>query len=240
MRAHLQPDSVRFSDGALAPGPPDLPQLVRRGLRARLVSQSFVTGQKFVDLDFLPDTPARLTGAGRETEIPALPERFGNLIDQVATLPLRETVQELRDTLHALQQTLVRTQNTLDFAAKALQDVSADARQTQRVASTAMRQVQDSATATLASVARLSETSRETVLAAQPELQRTLAGAREAAQAAKLAMGRVAEMTAAAAPLRSDLDAAVRDLSQAARGLRDWSELLEEKPNAMIFGSGRQ
>jgi paraquat-inducible protein B len=53
-------------------------------------------------------------------------------------------------------------------------------------------------------------------------------------------MDRVAEMTAPGASLRGDLDAAIRDLSQAARGLRDWSELLEEKPNAIIFGNRRQ
>jgi paraquat-inducible protein B len=46
-------------------------------------------------------------------------------------------------------------------------------------------------------------------------------------------------MTAPGAPLRGDLEAAVRDLSQAARGLRDWAELLEEQPNAVIFGNRR-
>jgi paraquat-inducible protein B len=78
------------------------------------------------------------------------------------------------------------------------------------------------------------------VLSAQPDLQRTLAGTREAAEAARVAMNRLAEMTAPNAALRSDLDAAMRDLSQAARGLRDWSELLEEKPNAIVFGSKRE
>jgi len=42
------------------------------------------------------------------------------------------------------------------------------------------------------------------------------------------------------APLRGDLDAALRDLSQAARSLRSLSEQLEERPNAIIFGNPRQ
>ena len=29
-------------------------------------------------------------------------------------------------------------------------------------------------------------------------------------------------------------------LSQAARGLRDWIELLEQQPNAVIFGTKRE
>ena len=93
---------------------------------------------------------------------------------------------------------------------------------------------------TLAAISQLSESARQTVLAAQPDLQRTLAGTRDAAESARLAMNRVAEMTAPDASLRADLDAALRDLSQAARGIRDWSELLEEKPNAIIFGNKRQ
>ena len=100
--------------------------------------------------------------------------------------------------------------------------------------------VQLNSAATLASITQLSETARSTVLGAQPDLQRTLAGTREAAESARLAMNRVAEMTAPNAALRTDLDATLRDLSQAARGLRDWSELLEEKPNAIIFGNKRQ
>jgi paraquat-inducible protein B len=49
----------------------------------------------------------------------------------------------------------------------------------------------------------------------------------------------VAELTSPGTPVRGDLEAAARDLSQAARGLRDWSELLERQPNAVIFGAER-
>ena len=100
--------------------------------------------------------------------------------------------------------------------------------------------MQVNSAATLASITQLSDATKQTVIAAQPDLQRTLAGTREAAESAKVAMNRVAEMTAPDAALRADLDAALRDLSQAARGLRDWSELLEEKPNAVIFGNKRE
>jgi paraquat-inducible protein B len=35
------------------------------------------------------------------------------------------------------------------------------------------------------------------------------------------------------------MESAVADLGQAARGLRDWSELLDEQPNAILFGRKR-
>ncbi|MES2226233.1 MAG: MlaD family protein [Pseudomonadota bacterium] len=246
VRIRLQPSALRFN-GAKDDTSFDLPALVQRGLRARLVAQSFVTGQKSIELDFVPDTPATLLGDSSRPEIPALPERFGALIDQVADLPLRETVQEVRDTVKELRDTLVSVQHTLDGSRKVLTDVSgqiaqagAASRDTLKAASDAIRQVQVNSAATLDSVSKLTDAARQTVLAAQPDLQRTLAGTREAAESARLAMTRVAELTAPDASLRGDLDAAMRDLSQAARGLRDWSELLEEKPNAVIFGNKRE
>jgi paraquat-inducible protein B len=220
---------------------------VQRGLRARLVAQSFVTGQKSIELDFVPNTPSTLLGDSSRPEIPALAERFGALFDQVAELPLRDTVQDIRDTVKELRGTLTSVQQTLDGAQEVLTSVSgelakagAESRLTLKAATAAIGQVQANSAATLASITQLSEAARGTVLAAQPDLQRTLAGTREAAESARLAMNRVAEMTSPTASLRGDLDASLRDLAQAARSLRDWSELLEEKPNAVIFGNKRE
>ena len=245
VRVKLQADALRFSGSKDTPI--DIAALVQRGLRARLVAQSFVTGQKSIELDFVPNTPSTLIGNSSRPEIPALAERFGALIDQVAELPLRETVQDIRDTVKELRGTLTSVQHALDSAqtvlgatSKELAQTGSESRITLKVATEAIRQVQISSAATLGSITQLSEATRGTVLGAQPELQRTLAGTREAAESARLAMVRVAEMTAPNATLRSDLDAALRDLSQAARGLRDWSELLEEKPNAIIFGNKRE
>ena len=245
VRVRLQADAFRFNGSKGTPL--DLPALVQRGLRARLVAQSFVTGQKSIELDFVPNTPSTLIGNTDKPEIPALAERFGALIDQVAELPLRETVQDIRDTVKELRGTLTSVQHALDGAQTLLATTStefaeagAGSRVTLKAATEAIRLVQANSAATLASITQLSEATRTTVLAAQPDLQRTLAGTREAAESAQLAMNRVAEMTAPSASLRGDLDAAVRDLSQAARGLRDWSELLEEKPNAIIFGNKRE
>ena len=246
VRVRLQPKAMRFID-ANPDKSTDVPTLVQRGLRARLVAQSFVTGQKSIELDFVPNTPSTLLGDGSKPEIPALADRFGALIDQVAELPLRDTVEDIRSTVKELRGTLASVQTTLDGTQKVLESASgqiaqagATSRDTLKAATDAIRQVQLNAATTLGSITQLSDAARSTVVSAQPELQRTLAGTREAAESARLAMSRVAEMTAPNASLRGDLDAAVRDLSQAARGLRDWSELLEEKPNAIIFGNKRE
>ena len=245
VRVRLQPNAMQFNGSSTTPI--DLSTLVQRGLRARLVAQSFVTGQKSIELDFVPNTSSTLVGTAGKPEIPALAERFGALIDQVAELPLRETVQEMRDTVKELRTTLVGAQRALDdtkvmfaSAATELKQTGAQSRVTLKAASDAIRLAQTNSAATLASITQLSEVTSGAVVAAQPELQRTLTSAREAAESARLSMVRLTEMTAPGASLRGDLDSAMRDLSQAARGMRDWIELLEQQPNAVIFGTKRE
>lgn len=248
VRIRLNPNSVRFGDVNGSTTPPTLDVLVQRGLRARLVAQSFVTGQKLVDLDFVEQAePAPPTRSTRYPEIPAVRDRFEALFDQVAQLPLRETVMDLRTTLQTLNETLVETRATvtsareaLDGVAKQVNGLAGEGQLTLRAATAAMNELRTTATASLNGVNRLLETSRQTVEAAQPELQASLQSARAAAEAAQVAMQRVNELADPGAPVRADLDAAVRDLSQAARSLREFSELVEEQPNAVIFGRRRQ
>ena len=165
----------------------------------------------------------------------------------MADLPLRDTVQDLRETIKQLRETLTAVRTTLDSTgqvlAAAAQEVGktgTESRVTLQAATEAIRQIEARSTATLSSIEKLAGTAQGTVASVQPELQRTLVGSREAAESARLALSRIAEMTAPGASLRGDLDTSVRDLSQAARSLRDWSELLEEKPNAIIFGTKRE
>ena len=182
----LQPADLRFSD-TQPDTTLDVQTLVQRGLRARLVSQSIVTGQKGIELDFAPKTAATLIGRPGEPEIPALGDKFGPLIDQVADLPLRDTVDDVRNAVKELRTTLVSVQGALEgsqavltAASKEIQLTGAESRKTLANAGEAIRMVQTSSAATLDSITALATTSRETVLAAQPELQRTLVGAREA------------------------------------------------------------
>jgi paraquat-inducible protein B len=251
VRVRLNDESVRFTAGGgdRASAAPDVASMVQRGLRARLVAQSFVTGQKAIDLDFVPSAapPEAARTDNRTPEIPAQGDRFDALFDQVAALPLRETVDDLRRTLAALQETLTEVRGTLasargavDGAAKAWGGLAAQSQRTLVDASTTIDALRGQTQKSLAALNELLTRSRSAIDQAQPELQATLASARAAADKAEQAMARIGELTDPRAPLRGDLDAAVRDLAQAARGLREWSELLDEKPNAVIFGRGRQ
>ena len=77
-----------------------LPILIERGLGAQLQSQSFVTGQLQVAVDFYPDQKPRLTGITSEyLEIPTIPTEFEKIRDIFTKLPLKEIVNKLNDPL---------------------------------------------------------------------------------------------------------------------------------------------
>jgi len=241
----LQPEAFNLT--GTTEGAFDIEGLVRRGLRARLASQSIVTGQKAIELDFVPGSPAVLHGREGEAEIPALADRFGGLIDQIAELPLRNTVQDMRKTMDELQQTLKSVRETLrsadgllTTAATELKSTTTETRAALNNATSTIDQVGESSVRTLDSVTRLANSSNDMVVSTHPELQRTLAESRQAAQAARVAMEHFASVAAPGAPMRADLEGAVRDLSQSARDLRSLGEMLEERPNALIFGRKNQ
>lgn len=235
VRLLLRPEAVNFGVGDSGE-PLSMAVLVQRGLRAQLALQSLVTGQRQVELDFLPATPAVLRGDGQVAEIPALPDRFGAIVQQVAELPLRETVAELRNTLVAVDQALAGSYRSLEATTQQLDQTLVETRKTLAIANRAMVALQSSTDATLAAVTQLAQSSNDSLAAARPELQRILGSARDATDLARQTLQQVSEMTAVGSAPREDLDASLRDLSQAARGLREYIELLEEQPNAVIFG----
>ena len=77
-----------------------LQDLIKKGLRAQLQLQSFVTGQLIVNLDFYPNTAIRLVGLEkRYPEIPTIPSGLEQLTKRLEELPLKEIADRLNETL---------------------------------------------------------------------------------------------------------------------------------------------
>jgi paraquat-inducible protein B len=81
-------------------------RLFNRGLRAQLEAQSFVTGQVGIALDFLPDTPLRLTGRFEEgyLEVPTVPSDMEKLTQTIENLPVAEIAVAAKETLQAIRE----------------------------------------------------------------------------------------------------------------------------------------
>ncbi|HIV69654.1 MAG TPA: MCE family protein [Candidatus Aquabacterium excrementipullorum] len=216
----------------------DLRQLVQRGLRARLAQQSLVTGQALIDLDFDPKSPLALHGdpESRSVEIPVVKGAFDDLVAQISELPLKDTVGDLRRTLGELQQTSVAAQKVMKQAGEDWRQASLAAQEIMRNTDRTLQSVGQQANGTLQSVQRLSDTTNNLVAATQPDVALTLASARDAARSVEVSMQSFAELSAPGSAPREDLESTLRDLSLTARSLRQVAELLENQPNALIFG----
>ncbi|MBP1748694.1 MAG: paraquat-inducible protein [Deltaproteobacteria bacterium] len=80
-----------------------LAALLKRGVRAQLEMQSFVTGQLQIALDFYPDKPARFVGApSKYPEIPTIPTQLQELTKRIEKIPIEEIAQKMRSTLDGI------------------------------------------------------------------------------------------------------------------------------------------
>jgi paraquat-inducible protein B len=99
--------------------------LVERGVRARLKSGSFVTGQKYIELDFLPGEPARFAGLRpRYPELPTSPtsleklgDRAEDIVESLAELPIEQMLSDLSQTLRSARAVLESRELRDGFAA---------------------------------------------------------------------------------------------------------------------------
>ncbi len=88
-----------------------IPHAVQRGLRAELALQSLLTGQLYVGLKMMPDTPAKQEATDpRAIEIPTVPSamqewstRVENLFSKLAAFPLDEMITSATGAMGAIR-----------------------------------------------------------------------------------------------------------------------------------------
>lgn len=80
------------------PGELDLNRLIERGLRAQLAVQSFVTGLLMVELDFKPETTARIiSGIEPYPEIPTIPSDLEDFLRRFDKMPVEELLGQVTE-----------------------------------------------------------------------------------------------------------------------------------------------
>lgn len=113
----LDVDSVvglksKASAASMFGGPDLVTRLVDRGLRAQLALDSVVTGQLFVQLDFMPNIPAKRMAAPDEDypEIPTAPSPLEKLQETLQEIPLAELAKKTVSTISKLEDLLASDQ----------------------------------------------------------------------------------------------------------------------------------
>lgn len=82
-------------------------ELINRGLRARLATQSLLTGQSYVAMAFLPGSPAELSEQKSPLpEIPTLPSTGEELLQKIQNLPMQTLFDNMNAVLTEMQSLL--------------------------------------------------------------------------------------------------------------------------------------
>ena len=79
-------------------------KLIDHGLRAQLQIQSIVTGQLLINLDFMPNTQARLVSKDpKEIEIPTVPTVLQEISDKLQTIPVDVVIDKMTSVLNGFE-----------------------------------------------------------------------------------------------------------------------------------------
>lgn len=199
---------------------PPIHAMVERGLRAQLQSQSLITGQMNIELEFRPSFPARYMkeGDGGIDEIPTIPSQFDRV--QGALESALESLRKLE--LQKLADTTTGTMETAHAAAYEFYSL--------------MRKLNERIDPILQNVDGSSEESRKALV----ELQKTLKEVNKAAENASTMFGSIDREVAAMSPNinkgANNARTAFDELASAMRALRQLAEYLERNPDALLTG----
>jgi paraquat-inducible protein B len=235
----LKPELVRLADGPAGVAQlPTLRQLIGAGLRGKLVSQSFVTGQMAVELDLDPAAPVHLVGGGEQgvPEIPTMPSDLAELRQQIMRAPIAETVAQADRTLAAIE----RITNKIDAH---LDPIIADAtlglgsaRQMMEAVQASIARMQQDASKMLNEGTALARDGREQLSARGPELARALRAADQALRTANTLFASANGVIAPGSRDRDDIDATLRDLASAISSFRSVSHTIDRNPSVLLTG----
>ncbi len=225
-------------------GAPGMKILIERGLRAQLETQSFVTGQLGITLEFHPDTPVRLTGLNPDLlEIPTIPSSAEKISKTIENLPIDEITQSALRAIQAVD----RLVNAPELK-ETIRSLSASASSLQQLAQhvdAAVRPLMDDTAKTLEVTRGALEDTQTLVRNVDrrvgpmiESMEKTLTTARTALEGAQQALGTVHETMGEGSSMQHELSGALRELSATMRSIRTLSDYLERHPNALLFGKG--
>jgi len=235
----LVPDIVEVQGLPPATSANPILGLVERGLTARLVMQSFVTGQLQVELDFRPDAQASRLGSPSEVpEIPTVPSPFYALTQQLESLDITATVAALERAAGSVESIFANP--ALARAIEDLPALLADLRGTVKTldreaagtSAAAQRALAESAAAvqkTLASVQLLAQN-------LDKEAAGTLDAARVALRSANGAFDAANSLLDPHGETVIQVQRAVDDLAAMATRLRSLAERVDRDPAVLLRG----
>ncbi len=203
-------------------------KLVERGLRGKLQLQSLVTGLLMIELDFYPDKPARLVGYDKDyPEIPTISSGLDQMLKKVEKLPLEELVNKLTSAIEGIDRAVnsPKLAEAMESINLALKDVSQIADKLNERIGPLTADMND----TVRDIQKLVQNLDVRLTALAKDLNETV---RESTATLK----NLKQATAPSSPVNYQLATTLKELSAAARSLRQLTDTLEQKPESLLRG----
>ncbi|MEA3548624.1 MAG: MlaD family protein, partial [Thermodesulfobacteriota bacterium] len=209
-------------------------RLIKRGLRAQLDLQSIVTGQLFIQLDFLPDTPVKLSGL--ENEYPEIPTVKSSLFELTTTLkdmPIKQISDNLLEISDRVNELLYNPKvdqilDRIDSAAAGADCLIANA-------NTLMHNTEESITEAADSATRVLTKIDQEVQPVSDGLIKALDSAKKALNQADTTLGTV-DRFVDHSDTRVKLNRLLDEVTSAVRSLGELTDYLERHPEALLRG----
>jgi paraquat-inducible protein B len=234
VRVDAEKITKRGGEGAALTDPEVGKALIDQGLRGQLQMESFVTGLLYIGLDFHPDTPAHFVQSSQNVnqyqEIPTIPSIFekaqdaaGRIVAKLEQIDFQELIDSLESTAKGIN-TMVNSPE-LKGSLQALQ-------KTMPKIEEAIVTVREMATGIDKNFKTLSGDLQQT----SNETRAALKQAGETMKEAEATLSNVKVLIDPDSQTFYELTKSLREVSSAARSLRQLSTYLERNPRALIFG----
>ena len=235
-------------------------RLIKAGLRARLELQSLVTGQLMVELDFHPDKPIKLVDDESEyPEIPTIQSGMQELARTIEKLPLDQLVTKLTSAIAGIEravnspevsESIINLNKTLKEMKRLVRNINSrieplasSLEETIKEYGKLARDVDEKVEPLASGVDKVLKDTRKLIRNVDGQVTPLLSSVRNTAKLADAALVQ-AEKTLSTIEGVAGKDSAVvyqltnmmKELSAAARSIRNWASYLERHPEALIRG----
>ena len=210
-------------------------KLIEMGLRAQLITQSFITGQLMIQLDFFPKSkicyaPPQIDKDYKDyVVIPTCASTSERLAKALGDLDLKAIEKNLNSSLAGID----RLVNNPDLAAsiRALKDTLQDARKLLTRVDRQVDPLADDVKKTVKEFGKLANNVDGRVGGLATGFDKTMSGFDTTMAAAKGVLSQDS-------PLMVELENALKEISAMSRSIRQLTNYLDQHPEALIRGKG--
>jgi paraquat-inducible protein B len=231
----LLPDTVTVYGAPPPPNETAVPELVRRGMTARLVLESFVTRLLNVDLDFRPDARvSRLGGTTAAPEVPTVPGDWEGIAKQLQEADIAATLASVQRTFAKVDAILTspEVKQTIEQLPLLVSDLRRTVNTIEREATGLSRQGR----ATLANVDRTLASAQTLIADLDREAISTLAAARGTFESASTTVDEANALLDPRGRTMMQVQRTIDDLAAASARLRNFAERVDRDPSVLVRG----